>query len=307
MEYNNRIFKSILYLIWILFKENWKIILGIVVFCGLIWTPLAYFLTKDDGGIVGYFAISTIVFMPIILSSMIAIPILYQQISSTSIRDRLLSVGMSFRMLTITMVLFFTVVLLAMFYILLPIFAILFNEVIWLDPGGPIDSEGNRPLVEVIQFHATYGWFNILFLTPILMFGLSSIGCLIANIKIKEIFKGILVIFLLLLFFINQATMNPIYYWIPSNQETMTSAALQQRINQFYLLSLNPFGTISYSLQTTINSEMVWQGVPNGYYDIIANTLATAGTSMSKMVTITQIISVLYSFGFFGLAFYTSK
>ncbi len=302
-----RIYNSVFYLLSILLRENWILVLGIFIFCLGIWIPLCYFYTKGDGSMLGYFLMSSIIIMPIVLITVILIPTIHEQISSTSIKMRMKTSGLSFRIYAISMILFFTILLIALFFLMLPIYYSLFNQVITTSYAGT-DMEGNYLYEDVIQYQMAFSWLNALILAPISIMGLVSVGFLIGNIKINEIVKGIIILFILVLFFANLYVMDPLgklKEFDPSESYTNLEGFANQRVKMAHIIMLNPFGSLSFTLNTSVNSG--YYPVKTEYFVGVNDALSIIGCSTSKIVTQGQIAGSIYSGLFFGLAVATSR
>ncbi len=299
---DRNILKSILYLIYLVLLEKKYLLIGILVFCFLLWTPMALTWTKSDGSAMGYYFMSLIVTLPIISISLILIPIIHQQIFSSSIKLRMEATGMSMKYYGITMVLMFTALLTIIFYLNLAIFSIFFSEVYGLD------AQYSDEMVYVLQFKASYSLINILILPVICISGLVSFGYLLSLIRINELIKGIIIFVIIFLsIFVNFGTINPmlkIGEVISNDSMGNVNVAMltKQKIMLSNLILLNPIGTISYSLQTTINSDVeVFMGDHISTINDVLMKNDHKGCQF-QLVTKTNIVALLYSTIISGMA-----
>ncbi len=296
---NKNAFMAIFYLIYIILVEKWLTLLIIVLVTLFLWTPFAIWWTRNDGGNVGYYVMSLIVLLPIISTSLILLPIIHQQIFSSSIKMRMEATGVSAKLYAISIITLFSLLLIAIFYFLLILFVIFFSEVY------AINSQNDSL---VLQFKASYSFINLLFLPAICIVGFVSVGVLISMIKINEILKGILILFLIFFTIVlNQGTINNIYdlnYALaeahPQDLDGLMFV-INSNVRKFYLLSLNPLGTMTYTFQTTINSSAIEIIGGNYNYETINDILNIVGKSWDGIYLNTQIIGCLYSFSIFGI------
>ncbi len=282
------LYSSILYLIFTILKQKWLTLLLIVLFCLLIWTPFSLWFTEQGSESVGYYVMSLFVILPITLIAFILIPIVHQQIFGSSIKLRMEAAGLSFKAYSFSLILIFTIFLTLLFYALCCIFAITFNVIYDFNTYQSSDI----PL-----YHTSFGILEMIFLPVICITGLTSIGVLIGFIQMNEILKGLMIFVLLVFtfFFSAGSTWTLIF-----NSSNVTS-----NIQTFRMFLLNPFSTITYAFQTTINSD--YSVVLNEYYDsgnAILNELMN--TSYEKLFLSVQLSGCAYSFGFLGLAIWLS-
>lgn len=287
------LYSSVLYLVFVILKEKWLTLTLIILFCLLAWTPFALWWTKEDGGEVGSYTMSLIPILPILLISFILVPIVHQQIFSSSIKLRMEAAGVPFKVYSISLIALFTAFLTILFYILICLFAIFFNEV----TVTVSDYDGYHTET---HFKGSYGIAEMIFLPFICILGLVSVGVVIALAKINEIWKGIIIFILIVVtVLINNGSTYILSF--ENNDSIDPSTFVNHSIKLYNAFLLNPFGTIVYSFQTTINSDLsvvLGHTYSNSVY--LVETYSTH--TLNGLFLMHQIVGCLYSFGFLGLA-----
>lgn len=250
-------FDALFYLIWTIVKEQWKTLLALIIFIGII-IPLPKIIASEGGyqsttiGIMGLFYT-----LPILLITLVYLPMVHNQIYSSSIKKRLNASGVSSKLYAITMILTFTIVALSAYY-LLSIIAFL----IWNNSTFIYDT-GSETFELPVWFMQKTNWLSMIILAPISIFGLSATGLFIGRLKIAEIVKGVAVFFFIaLLILMSRTIFNPLFAdmtanneWSYDGDELLNSEVKKQAMLMSNIFILNPWGSMLFTLQDSLNSE----------------------------------------------------
>lgn len=242
----NDSFISITYLIWVIAKQQWKLLIALFVSSLLlIPAPRLFFGMMEDyklaSGLIAAFAI-----MPSLLTLLVFMPIVYGQITSSTLRKRMKSTGFSEWILNISLMLIFTSLALVLFY-----FQVIISLLIW----------NGKAILHYEQYwtmwDARVSWLALVTIVPISMFGLSSFGVLLAKWKLNNVIKGIamfLIVIALLVF--SRTLLSPIDYY-DSRDEGATQSLRSFKNKELIFMLINPFGTMVYSVQYGIMGDIL--------------------------------------------------
>ncbi len=247
MEINTRrnAFDALFYLVWTIVKQQWITLLCLIVFIILL-IPIPKVFVANGGyettpnGIIGLFYT-----LPVLLITLVYLPMIHNQIYSSSIRKRLSASGVPPMIYALTMIFLFAAIALVVFYGLGIIAWLIWNNAEYHNPNFPEES------TPIWAGHAV-NWLSLLLLSPIAIVGLSSTGLLIGRLKMPEIIKGISIFFLILIVILMSRTIfNPLYSDMSEKYEPSTGDYVIN--NNAILLSkifiLNPLGSMLYTLQ----------------------------------------------------------
>lgn len=183
--------KAMFMLIWKLLKEQKIFLISFLVFmiiCAII--PLFIYNSiyvndswnwkENEGGL-----FTLVSWLPSISITLAVIPMVHQQIFSSSILKRMKASGINSLTYLIVMVGVFSIVATLTFWILSILTQGLYS--IYYD-----------------KYTFDFNWISFIFLSPIIWVSFSTTGVLIGNLKINEIFKGIFIfIFIILVIFMS--------------------------------------------------------------------------------------------------------
>lgn len=311
MQINTRknAFEALFYLVWIIIKEQWKILIGILIFI-LILFPFPKIIALNGGyengpnGIIGL-----IYTIPVLTITLICLPMVHNQISSSSIKKRLKASGVSTKIYSLVMILTFTLVSMALFYLSLSLTYFIFNNsTVSLD-------EGEFTSVKEIWFENKANWLAILLLAPISIFGLSSIGILIGRIKISEIIKGVLLFLIIIISILMSRTIfNPlnsdmVQIYDDAPPLSFEGVPIVQKgfgVLLAKIFIINPIGSMIFTMQHSMDSVVhklvslpSWTEDP-AYAEIFSRTKVFVGSEL------TIIYSTIFSISILPIAVITS-
>lgn len=237
--------KALSYLIWTIAKQYWKLLIVLIVFSMvLLPMPLVFFSMNQDyknsAGLVGAFVI-----MPSLLILLIMLPIVYGQISSTSIQKRLLSTGVSQRILTALLMVIFSIIALFSFYFMYSL------AIIILDDNSYVTGDSKN----IVYWSADTVWWSLLLFTPIALFGLSSLGIILSRWRVHDIAKGLSTFFIILgLLILSRTVISPIdivseSHFDPTSEYYNPSLVNKMKFWDSFFLYANPFGAMIYTAQ----------------------------------------------------------
>lgn len=256
MQSNTRknAFDALFYLIWTIVKQQWKTLLAMIIFI-LIIIPLPKLIAMQGGyqttpnGIIGLFYT-----LPVLLITLVYLPMVHNQIYSSSIRKRLKSSGVSEKIYATTMILLFSAIALVAFY-----FLALVANLIWMNSTFQQETNPAGDLVNIdVWFQRSINWLSLLVLSPIAIIGMSSTGLLIGRMKISEIVKGVLIfLFIVVLILMSRTIINPIYSdmgigeSVPPDYDAVVNPAA---IVMNKLFIANPWGSMLFTMQDSFDS-----------------------------------------------------
>lgn len=232
------------YLIWIIAKQHWKLLLVLMV-TSFVLIPLPkifYSMNydfKNSAGLIGSFTI-----LPSLLTLLVFLPIVNAQIKSSSIQKRMKASGVSFRNYTFVMIISFALLALAIFYGMLIISVIIFDgNQYWID----------TMYVEI--WNKEIVWWSLLLITPISFIGLSSLGILLSRWNAPDIGKGFATfLIILILLALSRTIFSPLDALSESRLDPNSDNYSLARINKLKTLDtllfvLNPFGAMVFSAE----------------------------------------------------------
>lgn len=214
-----------------LLKEQKGMLIGFgILIIVIMFLPLIVF--KDEelatasemSRVVSFFTWSA--WMPSLLITLVILPMVHQQIFSSSILKRLKSSGISSTQYGLVMIGSFSIASIVSFWTL----AIL-TQTLYVIVFSSFD------------FHIN--WFTFIFVTPIIWVSFASTGILIGNFKIPEIVKGIIIFFIIAIIVIMSMTV--------LNPENMDSDLIGGEKLKLAFLTINPWALMI----NVVNGSMI--------------------------------------------------
>ncbi len=313
---------SLMYLILIILKQKWKLVITLLLLSILlIPAPQLFGLMLEDfklaSGLVAGFAI-----FPSLLILLVLLPIIWNEISTSSIEKRMNSSGIGKFYYSFVVMIIFTLLALVIYYFMLIITSIIFV-------GKEFKFDGYYGAVEEwtqtkwMFFNFDIKWFTLLVLTPISMFGLSAAGVLISKIKIEPSFKLILVFLgIIYLLVFSRTLLSPLDFISRNDFDTSNNAYINNghvqklRFLDSLLLLTSPLGSMVYTIQYGMLGDMltsnpatreaaeIWtwyhQMLPDNDGVLVEYTIYVKSIDMDKLVPIlnpipTFIYSILWT------------
>lgn len=229
---NKKSVSALGYLIWILVKEQ-KI--ALISFCIIsvfvIFMPVIISLSFTNLNInIEGIVVLSIYILPLIIS-LVFLPLIHQQIFSSFILKRLKVAGISSMMYALCLIAIFSIVSTIICWI--AIFTIL-----------PIYS-----LIGAMNFNLSYSWITIILMVPVIWITFSMCGLLIGSLKVKEMFKGIL-LFCVIIFVIT--TSYTVFNLLKSSIYYPSMIGIHLAGYLSIELIFNPMGLMLFLLQSMI-------------------------------------------------------
>ncbi len=290
------VFNASTYLIWVILKQQWKLLILVLVSSLLIFpAPMLFFSMMEDFrlamGLIADFAI-----LPSLLLLLVIFPLICSQISSSIIQNRLKTMGMTEWIYNLTFVILFALVATVLFYFMALLSYAFFSNYEFYH-YGKLWMLWNGEIV----------WLALIFIVPISMIGISSVGFLISKWKVHDIIKGVVIfLFIIWLLSMSRVVLSPldsVWFYEDGTLATGEEAAFKsmKRLDNA-LLYLNPIGTMVYSIQYSIigglistTSDFQKQGVtPDGVIYLESYIKYTK-------IWVTVVYSMIWSFGLLAL------
>ncbi len=285
-------FNALFYLVFIIVSQQWKTLIALIVFT-LIIIPLPKVFVANGGyettpnGLIGLFYT-----LPVLLITLVYLPMVHNQVYSSSIKKRLNASGVPPTIYALTMILLFAAIALVVFYSL--------GIVAWLIWNGATYIEINQtpPETTFIWSANTVNWLSLLLLSPIAIIGLSSTGLLIGRIRISEIIKGLTIFFFILITVLMSRTIfNPLL----SDMALSDYDSTKLNENAIFLSKVfivNPWGSMLYTLQDSYDHILhgvvgsglehadMWEGAWSGQtLTLVWSTLSSILISSAAIFT----------------------
>ncbi len=242
-------FTAIFYLVWQIAKQQWKLLLSLMIISLFMLpaAPLFFSMNTDyktSAGLIAGFAI-----LPSLLILFVFLPLVNNQISSSSIEKRMKATGVSQSIYSLVMIVAFSALALIVYY-----FMIIISILIY---GGHVYDFSS---MNYIIWNADLQWWALLTIVPISFIGLSSTGVLLGRWKIPEIAKGV-VVFLIIIFLLSMSrTVVSPYDMIDKNIEgseiVYKNVDKAKNLDRIFLY-LNPWGSMVYSIQYGMTGSVI--------------------------------------------------
>ncbi len=256
---------STCYLLFLIIKDQWLSIVALAIL-SISFYLIPILLFQASGGYkVGMGMVANFALLPSILTALVLLPIYNQQISTSFISRRLKIVNVDERIYNAIVLIFFALIALLMFYIMMFISFILY------DRAFELTMENKE---QYIFYYVEPAFFLLIFLAPLLMVGLTSIGFLISKIRINEIIKGIIIFFIIIWLLTMSRGVISFYDYLDIGEDgSYENIDVLKKVDTIHML-LNPMGSIIFTLQysfvgdlITTSSVLEFEGVTdNGVY-----------------------------------------
>lgn len=291
IEEKQNAFVALFYLIWTILKEQWKIIFFLIIIT-LLFMPLPIILFslnenfRMSTGLVSVFAA-----MPSILTLLVVLPMVFSQINTSSIKKRIKSVGISESIFRFSMMMLFTLVAIVLYYFMILVAMIIFSSHEFYDHGEW--TMGSDP-VSYIIYQIDSIWWMLIFVTPITMFGISTLGILISRWKLNDVIKGVSILFIILFILLtSRLILSPLDLSI-YNEDVDGVAVISDSNIRFYniLRFLNPWGNMIF-----VNGIAMSGKVLTSYFDgyeLIINSEGL-GYMGDILFSMNYTVDILYS------------
>lgn len=249
MQMNTRknAFEALFYLVWTIMKQQWKIFVGVLI-VSMIIIPLPKLIGEQGGyintsiGLLGLFYT-----LPVLTITLICLPMIHNQIYSSSIKKRLNASGVPSKIYALVMITFFALVAMVVFYGMAFLAWAIWNgttlqEFIY-------DVDGNQTINEYLLWNFSINWLALLLLTPIAIFGLSATGLLIGRIELSEIIKGVIIfLFIIIAIGMSRTIFNPM-------NSDMALSSYSNAVHYSKIFVFNPWGSMIYTMQHSFDQE----------------------------------------------------
>ncbi len=289
---------SISYLVWIIAKQQWRLVLGLTICTLLIYPAPALFFSMAEEFRLSYGLIADFAFMPSLLILLVFLPVVNTQIGSSSIQKRLNASGVSSRIYTMVLIVSFAILATLLFYFMIVVAAMLF--------AGKVTTVYDE---SYIIWNPDIQWFSLLTLTPIAMVGLASTGVLISRWKAPDIAKGVATFLIVIALLSLSRTILTPYDSINMGEDSYNSDLKKAKHLDNMLLYLNPWGSMVFSAQYGMIGNILGSS-----FDLTHNTEYIEGvpTDVAGFETIinisnTILYSLVWTTALTWLTVYTSK
>ncbi len=230
----SKAYRALFYLVTRLLKEQVGLLVTILVFSLIIAILPLLFVGKSDTIVVSYGEVGFfgwVTWVPSLLVCLAILPIVHQQIFSSSILKRLKASGITSMTYAIVMIGAFALTATIMFWVITlisqPIYASIYNG-----------------------YDLSIRWFSFVFVTPIIWWAFATTGILIGNWRIPEILKGILIFFIFGIITVFSMTV--------MNTEILDFDYFSGLKTTYLLLAINPWGllinTVHYSVVPNVDT-----------------------------------------------------
>ncbi len=237
---------SITYLIWVIAKQQWRLLIFLMV-CSvlLLPAPRLFFSMVEEfklaGGLIASFAI-----LPSLLILLVFLPVVAKQVSSSSINKRVKASGMRGWVVSISTMVIFTLIALVAYYIMITISVIIFSNT----------QYEHYDAIWVI-WSADLNWLALITIVPISFYGLSTLGIFLGWIKMNDIPKGIIV-FLLILFLLifSRTLISPLDFYDPSVSDADSMLKKLTELDN-KMLYFNPWGAMVFGAEYGMLNDLL--------------------------------------------------
>lgn len=249
MENSNKVLKrnaflAMFYLVFVIVSQQWKFIVGLLVVT-IIMIPLPSIIAGEGIYYQGVSMIALIMFLPSLFISLILMPTIQNQIGSSSIQKRLNASGISKQLQSFTLVLFISLLSLAILYLMVGMVWMIFNNASYTSYDYDLEKD-----VSTIWYKFSIELITMFIFAPIIIIGFTSTGSLISKIKINEIAKGVIVflfiIFAVILF--SRTFFQPLDWFYDKDQ-------IGKLVKYNKIMFWNPWGTMYYTISHMIGGN----------------------------------------------------
>ncbi len=239
---------STCYLLFLIIKDQWLSIITLVILSLSFYLIPILLFQASEAYKIGMGLVADFALLPSILIALVLLPIYNQQVSTSFISRRLKIVNFDERVYNAIVLIFFALIALLMFYVMMFVSFILYDRVFELS------TESNK---QYIFYYAEPVFSLLIFLAPLLMIGLTSIGFLISKIRINEIIKGIIIFFIIIWLLTMSRGVISFYDYLDIGEDGIyENIDVLKKADTIHML-LNPMGSIIFTLQYSFVGDLL--------------------------------------------------